>query len=57
VGKPILIMMEFTGEGRVCIPVGLTKTYVTWFDKLYRVCLKNRRKKKNSLTGPEPAAI
>jgi len=39
-----IIIVELTGEGRACIPVGLTKTW----DGLIKnkVCLKSRRKKK-----------
>ena len=44
-------MMEETGKGRACIPEGLTKAQDV-LDKLNKVCLKSRRKKKNSMIGP-----
>jgi len=44
-------MMEVTGIGRACIPEGLTKAS-DGLNQLNKVCLKSRRKKKNSMTGP-----
>ena len=44
-------MMEVTSKGRASIPVGLTKA-LDGLDQLNKVCLKSRRKKKNSMTGP-----
>jgi len=35
-------MMEFTSEGRTCIPVGLAKTYAKWFELLNKVSLKKK---------------
>jgi len=47
-GRKIFIMIEVTGKGRACIPGGLCR----WLNQLNKVCLKSRRKKKNSMTGP-----
>ena len=43
--------MEVTGKGRACIPGGLTKAQDVLV-RLNKVCLKSRRKKKYSMTGP-----
>ena len=43
--------MEVTGKGRACIPEGLT-TAQDVLVQLNKVCLKSRRKKKYSMTGP-----
>jgi len=44
-------MVEVTGKGRACIPEDLAKAY-KMLAQLNKVCLKSRRKKKNSITGP-----
>jgi len=44
-------MIEVTGKGRACIPEGLTKAQDVLV-QLNKVCLKSRRRKKNSMTGP-----
>jgi len=43
-------MKELTGEGRACIPVGLTRPKMVYLTE--QSVLKSRRKKKKSLTGP-----
>ena len=50
-------MMDQTGKGRACISEGLTKAFKDVLDQLNKASLKSRRKKTNSMTGPEPAAI
>jgi len=43
-------MMELTGEGRACIPVGLWSTEQSVFEK----CVWKVEERRKNLTGPGP---